>query len=186
MTSRLALALCLSFAAACADSADSAPTTGTHGAGKADSLGQPPADAPLHCWDLTFAYNMMTVTPNGDSIDFLLQGANVEIAEYAPNDGGWHPAEVRFSLPADACIRSSEDPRRFACSGNDVAAKVAVDFEAPVDATLSYLDIATTHAVRTDAADQVTESLELSVITTTANDRGSYRINFPLELDACE
>lgn len=192
MTARLAfafaLASCLSFAAACAEPTS---TTAEPAGGKTDSPGQsdpdPDVDAPLHCWDLTFAYNMMTLTPQEDgSIDFVLQGANVDIADYAPNDdGGWHPAEVTFSLPAEACERSSVDPRRIACGDNDVAIKAAVDFEPPVDGTLSYLYLTTTHTVRTDAGDQVTESLELTVSTQTDVERASYTINFPLELDPC-
>jgi hypothetical protein len=179
----------LTLAAGLAACTGSSPATpGAAGPdGKGDRVGSEPDpddfESSMHCWDQSFAYNTLGVTERGDELDIELSGASVEIAEFAPNEDGWHPARVAFTIPEADCVRSDSDRRLLACSSPDVVIELAVNFGEPATAALSFVSFETTFVTRTHASGNTATSVDLDVLTLTDEHHGQYSVSFPVYLE---
>ena len=151
--------------------------------GKADHLLGSSEQPALECWDWTYAYNRLRIEDLGDQLRIDLSGANLRIAELAPNAEGWNSAWATVTLSVDDCMFSPTNGLLMYCNGSDVPVEVRTGYatnEVTQVSVLDYFHIATVHRVTTEATGNTFEEIVMTVTTNKDQSWGTYEIPFPV------
>jgi hypothetical protein len=96
-------------------------------ASAATTATNPTENYALHCWDHTFAYNIMEVDADTDKLNFMITGENLALFKgVLPISKGWGNLRITFSIPRKDCVLSVSDAKLFRCSSDSVQTHISI------------------------------------------------------------